>query len=227
MDIGVAYRDLGQLDIYKAAQFVQNLPESAWQANRFRQEMLADKVHDMTRALLFRHEWTRWNNPWRVRDLETLLRNWAEREGIDAAPLMPKNVAETDIGPIYEFPDWQNPLYQEIFTPLVAGAIAPLATPGGVITRIAVVMLLPGGKIAPHIDGQPMAAKAHRLHVPILCPPNVDYKIGGQKLVMRPGHIYDFNNKWRHSVRHAGKMPRVNLFIDYYPDPKPAIAPLF
>ncbi len=42
---------------------------------------------------------------------------------------------------------------------------------------------------------------------------------------MKIGRVYDFNNRWRHSVQHNGKRPRINLFIDYYPNPEPYIPP--
>ena len=93
------------------------------------------------------------------------------------------------------------------------------------MTRLALVFLAPGGYIKPHDDGQHMAHKAHRLHVPLTASPGVEYKIGGKKFHMKFGRVYDFNNRWRHSVRHKGKRPRINLFIDYYPNPGPYIPP--
>ena len=124
---------------------------------------------------------------------------------------------DTDIWPVFTMPDW--PRYRDVFEPLVEQVIAPLKTPYGVITRLALVRLLPGGYIPPHIDGQEMAVKAHRIHVPLTSSPTVEYKIGGRKFTMRAGHAYDFNNRVRHSVRNKGKRPRVNLFVDYYPNP--------
>ena len=76
-----------------------------------------------------------------------------------------------------------------------------------------------GGNIAPHIDAHAMAAKAHRIHVSLSSSPSVEYKIGGKKYVMQLGHAYDFNNRLRHSVRNKSKRHRINLFVDYYPQP--------
>ena len=59
----------------------------------------------------------------------------------------------------------------------------------------------------------------YRLHVPLTSSPRVEYKVGHKKFHMKIGRVYDFNNRWRHSVRHKGKRPRINLFIDYYPNP--------
>ena len=118
---------------------------------------------------------------------------------------------------MFTLPEWLR--YREVLGPLVEQVVAPLKTPFGVITRLALVRLNPGGHILPHTDGHAMALKAHRIHVPLTSSPAVEYKIGGRKLAMRAGHAYDFNNRVRHSVRNKGKRPRVNLFVDYYPNP--------
>src|SRR3546814_8921715 len=112
--------------------------------------------------------------------MEDLVRAWAKQKGIDPAPYMPTIEAETDLGPIYAFPEWQE--HRAVLEPLVDQAVAYLKTPTGVVSRVALVWLEPSSKVNPHIDGQPMAIRAHRLHVPIIVPPGVEYKIGGRKL---------------------------------------------
>lgn len=218
MDIGVPFRDLGPVPSAPVVDFVRVLPDEAWTRNSFRQDVLADKAHNTTRAIILKHEWHRWTNPWRVRDMEDLVLRWAAERGIDPTPYMPRVETETDMGPVYVFPEWQD--YAAVLEPLVERAVSYVKTPVGVVTRIALVWLEPTSKVMPHIDGQPMAARAHRLHVPLLSPPGVEYKIGGKKLSMRVGRVYDFNNRVQHSTRHTGKLPRVNLFIDYYPNPR-------
>jgi hypothetical protein len=222
MDIGVPYRDYGPVDIAKVRDWVREIPEDLWTRNTFRQEAMADQAHKNSRAIIFKHEWHRLFNPWGALNMEDLIRFWGEKKGIDVAPFMPRVEVETDIGPVYTFREWDE-FGAEKLGDLVEQAIKPVRTPGGIVTRVALIWLGGGSTVAPHVDGQPMAKRAHRLHVPILVPPGVEYKIGGRKLVMKPGRVYDFNNCVRHSVRHAGKMPRVNVFIDYYPNPGPII----
>ncbi len=225
MDIGVPYRDLGPVDVAAAVAHVAGLDEDAWTANSFRQDILADGVHDATRAILFRHEWMRWTNPWRVNTMEDLIGKWAEAKGLDPTPFMPVAREETDMGPFYTFREWHD--HEAMLGPVVEQALDKVRSERGVVTRLALVRMTPGATIAPHVDGQPMAAKAHRLHVPLLAPPGVEYKIGGKKFKMRRGRVYDFNNRLRYSVRHRGKLPRVNLFIDYYPDPGLYVPPAY
>lgn len=225
MDIGVPYRDLGRVDVAAASERVRAIPDYEWTRNTFRQDVLADGVHSATRAILFRHEWSRWDNPWHVNTLEELIELWAAEKGIDPDPFFPVERRETDIGPVYTFAEWEA--YKDVLQPLVDAAIAPLRTPRGVVTRLSLVWLKPGAVIPPHDDGQIMAHRAHRLHVPLIVPPGVEYKIGGKKLVMKAGRVYDFNNRVRHSVRHKGKRPRVNLFIDYYDNPGAYVPPQY
>ena len=165
MDIGVPFRDLGPIDVAAAAEHVKSLGEEAWAENTFRQDVLADSAHSVTKSILFRHEWRRWENVWGVNTLEELIEKWAARENLDSAPFMPIKREETDEGPVYTFPDWSS--HEAVLGPLVERAIEYLRTSTGIVTRLALVMLPPGAYIKPHDDGQHMAHKAHRLHVPL------------------------------------------------------------
>ncbi len=109
--------------------------------------------------------------------------------------------------------------------PAVNEAVSYVRTATGIVTRVALVWMGPGAYLKPHIDMQQMAGKAHRLHAPILSSPGVVYKVGKKKFTMKVGRVYDFNNRIRHSVRHTGRLPRVNLFIDYYPNPSQYVRP--
>ncbi len=124
---------------------------------------------------------------------------------------------DTDLWPVFTMPDFER--FRDVLAPVVEQAIAPIKRPGGVVTRLALVRLQAGAHIAPHVDGHAMAEKAHRIHVSLSSTPSVEYKIGGRRFTMLMGHAYDFNNRVRHSVRNKGRRSRVNLFVDYYPNP--------
>ena len=225
MDIGVPFKMLGEIDVAALVEHVENLPEEAWAANRFRQEVLADGVHSVTNAILFRHEWDRWRNPWGMVEMRELIDKWAAKTGRDPKPYYPIDKEETDIGPIYTFSDWQA--HAEAIQPVVDQILAGFKYPHPIVTRLALVRLQPGGHIAAHVDGQPMAHKAHRVHVPLSNSEGVEYKVDGKKFKMRKGRYYDFNNRKRHSVRNTSKRPRVNLFVDVYPSPGLHVPPPF
>ncbi|MEZ5669014.1 MAG: aspartyl/asparaginyl beta-hydroxylase domain-containing protein [Alphaproteobacteria bacterium] len=209
------FKMLGEVDVSGLIAHVETLSEAQWEANAFRQEVLADGVHAVTKAILMRHEWDRWRNPWRMVEISELIEKWAKQTGRDPRPFMPIDKQETDVGPIYTFPDW--PAHEAAIQPVIDQVLALLKYPHPVVTRIALVRLEPGAVIAPHIDGQPMAEKAHRIHVPLSNAEGVEYKVDGKKFKMRKGRAYDFNNRKRHSVRNLSKRPRVNMFVDVYP----------
>jgi hypothetical protein len=217
MDIGEPLKDLGPVDIGPVVALVETLTEADWTSNTFRQDMLADPVHCVTNNIIFKHEWHASASSTGIQHFEDLIYVWAKKRGLDPEDYLPIAREETDVWPVFTLPDWRR--YEPVLGPLVEQVIAPLRTPKGVITRLALVRLNPGGHILPHTDGHAMAVKAHRIHVPLTASPAVEYKIDGRKFTMRAGHAYDFNNRVRHSVRNKGKRPRVNLFVDYYPNP--------
>lgn len=223
MDIGVPFRDLGPVDAAAAVALVAALPEEAWRLNRFRQEVLTASAHrQSTRAILLKYNWVPYMHPWRRRTMAEVVKDWCRQEGEPEEAAVPEIERETQFGVVNVFPQWRA--FQDVIGPLVDAAVAPIRTAQGVVNRIAVVELAPGGKIDPHVDGQEMAALAHRIHIPLISPPGVEYKIGGKKLKMRVGRAYDFNNRLQHSVRNKSPRPRVNILVDYLPNPGVPVA---
>jgi len=215
MDIGVPFKTLGKVEVGPLVEHVRALPAEAWAANPFRQEVLADSAHSATRTILMRHEWDRYSNPWGKVEINELVEQWAARTGRDPAPFQPIDKEETDVGPVYTFADWR--VHGPAIQPVIDQILAILGYPRPVVTRLALVSLAGGGRIAPHVDGQPMAHRAHRVHVPLSNSEGVTYKVDGRKFRMHKGFAYDFNNRRRHSVRNVTARPRVNLFVDIYP----------
>lgn len=218
MDIGVPFRRLGPVDIGPTLELLASLGEDAWQTNRLRQDLLAASPHrGTTRSILLKYNWLPYQQPWGIRTMRELVEQWCRQEDIDPAPLTPDIEQETDQGHVNVFPQWAA--FRDIVGPLVDQTTAYLDAPRGIATRIAIVEMAPGGKIAPHVDGQAHAAAAHRLHIPLIAPPGVEYKIDGKKFKMQPGYAYDFNNRKQHSVRNRSPRPRVNILIDFLPNP--------
>lgn len=221
MDIGVPLRDLGPIDVTALLKRVQTLTEADWTGNTFRQDAVAGGPHAVTDNIMIKTEWHPSASTSGVHHFEDLVYVWAKTKGLDPEPLLPVAREDTDVWPVFTMPEWL--LYKDVLAPVIEQAIAPLKTPRGVITRLALVRLRGGAQIAPHVDAHAMAARAHRIHVSLSSTPTVEYKIDGRKFTMAMGRAYDFNNRVRHSVRNKGKNNRINLFVDYYPNPSVVI----
>jgi hypothetical protein len=221
MDIGVPLRDLGRVDVGPLVERVRGLEEADWARNTLRQDFLAYGAHSVTQSILFKHEWHQSAARTGIGHFEDIIWSWAKEKGLDPVPFLPILREDTDVWPVYTFPDWTR--FRDVLEPLVAQIVGRLGRPGGIVTRLALVRLPAGGRILPHTDSHVMAAKAHRLHVALTASPSVVYKIDGRKFTMQAGHVYDFNNRVRHSVRNEGRVARVNLFVDYYANPGPAV----
>jgi hypothetical protein len=217
MDIGVPLRDLGPVNVKELLAVVESLTEADWTANTFRQDALASSVHAVTDNILIKTEWHPSASSTGIQTFEDLVYIWAKERGLDPEKYLPVAREDTDVWPIYTMPDWER--YKDVLAPIVEQVIAALKKPRGIVTRLALVRLRAGANIAPHIDAHAMAAKAHRIHVSLSSSPSVEYKIDGRKFTMELGHAYDFNNRVRHSVRNKGRRHRLNVFIDYYPNP--------
>ncbi|RJF81965.1 aspartyl beta-hydroxylase [Azospirillum cavernae] len=217
MDIGVPYRDLGAIDVSGLTALVAGLDDAAWNRNTFRQEALAAKNHEASRAIVYWHEWDIQANSLGFPYMEQLVARWARAKGLPLAPFLPVEAIVTDMGRVYAFPDWVG--VRDVMTPVIEQVVERLGCGRAVVTRLALVSLAPKVKITPHIDGQPMATKAHRIHIALTDSPKVTYRIGSRDFTMKRGHAYDFNNRRKHAVENRGDNDRINLFLDVYPNP--------
>jgi hypothetical protein len=75
--------------------------------------------------------------------------------------------------------------------------------------------LAPGGRITPHSDGGYSLARCHRIHVPILSNPDCRFRVGDTTLVMKPGEVWEINNRLTHAVENDGAAARVHLILDW------------
>ena len=86
--------------------------------------------------------------------------------------------------------------------------------PGGRIIRAMAAKLLSGGRIALHKDGHPSFVHSHRIHVPLVTSPNVDFLIRGVNHHLEEGVAYEVSNLDYHAVTNRGP-DRIHFIFDY------------
>jgi len=90
--------------------------------------------------------------------------------------------------------------------------------PGGMVLRVILARLPAGCLIDAHTDRHASFSVAHRIHVPLLTNPDVEFIVGTERIVTVPQQAFELNNKLPHSVANRGKTARVHLIFDYAPN---------
>lgn len=83
------------------------------------------------------------------------------------------------------------------------------------IGAVRLLRLGPGAAIGEHADHDLGHAFGEaRLHVPVCTNPQVDFRVAGERIEMRPGELWYIDASRPHSVRNPGDTERVHLVID-------------
>ena len=219
MDIGVPYRELAKVDVSRLQTALGALTDEDWDARPIRRASLSGGPHVAADSIVMRHEWTPSVSLRGFKTLSESLLFWAQKKGRDGRDMLPLFRETNSDCDVYTFPDWITWQAQiiDIVTATVA-AISPV--PRGVLNRALFVRLPAGAFVPSHRDEQELAAKTHRIHVCISDTPGCKYTIEDTTFSMTPGVVYDFNNSWNHGVRNDDDRARINLMLEYLPNPE-------
>jgi hypothetical protein len=227
MDLGVPYREITKMDVRALQAELLALSDEDWDRRPIRRASLSGGAHAVADCIVMRHEWIPAYSKRGFATLSDSLIDWAARNERPAEELLPILQEPNSETTVYTFRDW--PIWQPKVLPLimqVVGALYP--EPKGVLLR-ALFVRLPGGQtVRTHVDQQEMATKTHRIHVCISDTPGCVYTSGDTEFSMVPGTAYDFNNVWLHKVENKDSKDRINLMLEYLPNPDwVAPAPIF
>ena len=111
---------------------------------------------------------------------------------------------------------WQE--FGDLVMPIMQDLVAKHYPAGGMVLRVVLARLLPQCRIHLHYDRHPSFSVAHRIHVPLLVNPDVEFIVGSERIELQPGHAFELNNAMPHSVANNGDTPRVHLIFDYSPN---------
>lgn len=82
------------------------------------------------------------------------------------------------------------------------------------IGRILISRMAPGKEIAPHVDGGSCSDYYTRYQLPLQSLPGVIFECGEEKVQMRSGDVWHFDNKNTHSVVNHSADDRIALIVD-------------
>ena len=92
-------------------------------------------------------------------------------------------------------------------------------TLSGTLGRATLVALLPHGRVLPHIDAGAYYRIRDRFHLVLRSAGGSPLAAGDERVVMRPGELWAFNNKARHWADNPSDESRVHLIFDVLPAP--------
>ena len=101
--------------------------------------------------------------------------------------------------------------------PVIDEIVARHYPAGGRVLRVIIARLPAGCRIARHKDVHPSFSIAHRIHVPLVTNPAVDFTVGTERVPPRVGFAFELNNLMLHQVVNHGSEDRIHLIFDYAP----------
>lgn len=107
--------------------------------------------------------------------------------------------------------------YADVVMPVMEEIVAKHYPPGGMVLRVMFARLLPGCRIEPHVDRHQSFSVAHRIHVPLVTNPGVEFIVGMERIPPVAQHAFEINNSLPHGVTNRGDTARIHLIFDYAP----------
>lgn len=180
------YIQIGTVDISRFREMVGTLSEEDWNRNAWRQQAYETHKATQTIALIFDEDF-RHENP-------TVLPGFHRFEPV-LRPVM------RIISAHYNKSVKAQRLYRKH---------GP-----GYFVRMNLVRLSPGGEIPEHLDRNYSLTHGHRIHLPVVTNDKADFIVGGERINMKEGEIWEINNRHVHSVVNRGDEGRVHLILDW------------
>jgi quercetin dioxygenase-like cupin family protein len=108
-------------------------------------------------------------------------------------------------------------LFSDVAMPIMQQIVARHYPPGGMVLRAVLARLPAGCFIDAHVDRHKSFSVAHRIHVPLITNPRVQFTVGAQDIRPQVGQAFELNNHVPHSVRNDGDAARIHFIFDYSP----------
>lgn len=102
-------------------------------------------------------------------------------------------------------------------TPVMKEVIDRFYPTGGAILRAMMARLPAGCSIDRHRDKHPSFSIAHRIHVPLVTNPDVEFLVDEERVPTQENVAVEINNRLHHQVANRGATDRIHFIFDYAP----------
>jgi hypothetical protein len=109
---------------------------------------------------------------------------------------------------------WEK--YREAVQPIIEAVTPVYGYKNGKTCRIMLAKLKAHKEIKKHIDGLPASDVPHKIHVPLITHPNIEFQAEDEYIHLPRGAAYEVNNKVEHGGRNTSDIDRIHLIFDYY-----------
>ena len=114
----------------------------------------------------------------------------------------------------YTNPIWQ--VWQGRLQPLMDAITDQYGHKDRVYSKIMLARLLPRQVIDRHVDGAGANLYTHKVHVPLITAPEVEFLIEEEVRHLEVGQAYEVNNIVRHGVSNPTEIARVHLIFEHF-----------
>ncbi|RHY30836.1 hypothetical protein DYB32_003979 [Aphanomyces invadans] len=161
----------------------------------------------------------RWSEEYQTKHNVSLRRPFHDKVGVNKIICI---FSDNHLEHVYMLPEWTH------WQPLVAPIFEHLQIPLDRVVRCLFARMPPKTLIPPHHDNGPWVARTHRIHVPLVTYPEVEFKSGRDEASMERyafnvGTVVELNNAAKHSVYNGASDWRIHMIFDVLADPSEAV----
>ncbi len=113
----------------------------------------------------------------------------------------------------FDLPVWDK--WKDKLLPVMNEVTQHYGYTNGFYPRVMLAKLPPGAKIPPHIDGNILQNRPHKIHIPIQTNPDAWFFQSSKKYNLKEGYAYEVNNATLHAVKNDGNCDRIHLIFEY------------
>ncbi|RHX97329.1 hypothetical protein DYB25_003285 [Aphanomyces astaci] len=166
-------------------------------------------VSKLQEALLALPE-ERWSEAYQTKHNVSLRRPFHDKVGVNKIISI---FSDNHLEHVYLLPEWTH------WQPLVLPIFEHLDIPLDRVVRCLFARMPPNTLIPPHHDNGPWVARTHRIHVPLVTFPEVEFKSGRDEATMQRyafnvGTVVELNNAAKHSVFNGASGWRIHMIFD-------------